>query len=212
MDYVEWEVKAREFVNCNCAYGCPCQFNALPTHGFCEAIMGLEIYEGFFGDLRLDGLRAAGTLKWPGPIHEGNGEVQLFIDDQADEAQREALIKILSGEETDPGSTVWNVFASTMITAHDPVFTTVDFAVDIEKRTASLKVNGVIETSGEPIRNPVTGEEHRARINLPDGFEYEIAEMGSGTTRATGAVALEFTDSYGQFADIHLSTHGPVRG
>ena len=29
--------------NCNCSYGCPCQFNALPTHGFCEAAVALEM-------------------------------------------------------------------------------------------------------------------------------------------------------------------------
>ncbi len=39
----DWYVKAREFANCNCSYGCPCQFNALPTHGFCAALVGLEI-------------------------------------------------------------------------------------------------------------------------------------------------------------------------
>ena len=38
-----WEIKAKEFANCNCSYGCPCQFNALPTHGFCEAAVALEI-------------------------------------------------------------------------------------------------------------------------------------------------------------------------
>ena len=33
---IKWEIKAREFGNCNCDYGCPCQFNALPTHGHCR--------------------------------------------------------------------------------------------------------------------------------------------------------------------------------
>ena len=52
-----WTVKATEFVNCNCAYGCPCQFNALPTHGLCEAIGAYDIVEGHHGDVRLDGLK-----------------------------------------------------------------------------------------------------------------------------------------------------------
>ena len=51
----KWMIKAREFVNCNCAYGCPCQFNALPTHGNCEAVAGMEIDQGYHGDTRLDG-------------------------------------------------------------------------------------------------------------------------------------------------------------
>ncbi|PPR28097.1 MAG: hypothetical protein CFH38_00171, partial [Alphaproteobacteria bacterium MarineAlpha10_Bin1] len=50
---IDWRIKAREFANCNCAYGCPCQFNALPTHGTCEAAIGFQIDEGHFGDVKL---------------------------------------------------------------------------------------------------------------------------------------------------------------
>ena len=46
MTDVKWTIKAREFVNCNCAYGCPCQFNALPTHGNCKAVAGMQIDTG----------------------------------------------------------------------------------------------------------------------------------------------------------------------
>jgi hypothetical protein len=46
---VEWRVKATELGNCNCAYGCPCQFNALPTHGKCHGVYGYQIEEGHFG-------------------------------------------------------------------------------------------------------------------------------------------------------------------
>ena len=28
---IPWEIQAREFVNCNCGYACPCQFNDLPN-------------------------------------------------------------------------------------------------------------------------------------------------------------------------------------
>lgn len=211
MANVEWEVKAREFANCNCAYGCPCQFNALPTHGHCRAVVGYEIDDGRFGDLQLGGLRAVYVAKWPGAVHEGNGELQVIIDERADNDQREALRKILYGEETDPGTTVWNVFMSMITTVHDPIYADIDFEVDIDARTARLNVPGLIESTGEPIRNPVTGAEHRARINLPDGFEYTVAEIGSGTSTATGAVPMELSDSYGQFAHLHLSTHGVIR-
>lgn len=57
MTDVEWTIKGREFIHCNCAYGCPCQFNALPTEGHCRAIGIVDIDEGHHGDTRLDGLR-----------------------------------------------------------------------------------------------------------------------------------------------------------
>jgi hypothetical protein len=211
MAYVEWEVKAREFANCNCNYGCPCQFNALPTHGHCRAVVGYAIDEGHFGMTRLDGLRAVYVAKWPGAVHQGDGELQIIIDERANAAQREALRTILYGEETDPGTTVWNVFRSMITTVHDPLYADIQFEVDIEARRASLTVPSLVDMSGEPIRNPVTGAEHRARIELPNGFEYTVAEVGSGTSTARGAVPMELSDSYGQFAHLHLSTHGVIR-
>jgi hypothetical protein len=211
MAHVEWEVKAREFANCNCNYGCPCQFNALPTHGHCRAVVGYAIDEGHFGNTRLDGLRAVYVAKWPGAVHQGNGELQIIIDERADAAQREALRTILYGEETDPGTTVWNVFRSMITTVHDPLYADIQFDVDIEARRASLTVPNLVDMTGEPIRNPVTGAEHRARIELPNGFEYTVAEVGSGTSTARGAVPMELSDSYGQFAHLHLSTHGVIR-
>ena len=211
MAHVEWEVKAREFANCNCNYGCPCQFNALPTHGHCRAVVGYAIDEGHFGTTQLDGLRAVYVAKWPGAVHQGNGELQIILDERADAAQREALRTILYGEETDPGTTVWNVFRSMITTVHDPLYADIQFEVDIETRRASLTVPNLVDMTGEPIRNPVTGAEHRARIELPNGFEYTVAEVGSGTSTARGAVPMELSDSYGQFAHLHLSTHGVIR-
>ena len=52
---------------------------------------------------------------------------------------------------------------------------------------------------------------HRARIDLPRGFEYRVAEMGSATTHATAAIALPgLENSYAQFARIHLSNKGVI--
>lgn len=203
-----WEIQADELVTCNCAYGCPCQFNALPTHGNCEALASFEIKEGHFGDTRLDGLRSATVLWWPGPIHEGAGKALMIIDERADDAQRQALLAILSGEHTDPGATVWNVFASTLEEVFEPIFKPIEIEIDVEARVGRVFVEGLAESSGEPIRNPVTGEEHRVRIDLPHGFEYSLAEMGSATFKTTGPIEMSFKDCYAQFAHIHLNNHG----
>ena len=206
-----WEIKATEFVNCNCAYGCPCQFNALPTHGHCEASGAFHIREGHFGDVKLDGLTMGGLFQWPGPIHEGRGKCQPFVDERANEQQREAPLKIMSGQETDPMATVFAVFATTLDQVYDPIFAPIQFEVDVDGRKGRIVVPGLLETHGEPIMNPVTGAEHRARIDLPHGFEYEIAEVGSGTTKSKGQIQLDLRASYGQFAHLHLNNHGVVR-
>jgi hypothetical protein len=208
---IEWELQAKEFVNCNCAYGCPCQFNALPTHGDCRAIAAYDIIKGRYGDVKLDGLKVVGIFSWPRAIHEGGGRALLVVDEQASEAQRGALLSILSGEDTKPGATIWNVFAATFEEVLPPQFKPIDVTIDVEARTGKINVNGLVEMHGEPIRNPVTAAEHRARIELPNGFEYTVAEMGSGSSKAYGPIPFEVTDTYGQFAHIHLNNNGVVR-
>jgi hypothetical protein len=205
-----WTIKGREFVNCNCSYGCPCQFNGLPTHGHCQAVAGAEIDEGHHGSTRLDGLRYVGIFRWPGAIHEGRGEAAVIIDERATPAQRDALLRILSGQDTEPGATIFNVFAGTFETMHEPIVSRIDFDVDVDGRRARLVVPGISDGRGEPIRNPVTGAEHRVRIDMPNGFEYHLAEIGRGWTKVTKPFALDLSDSYAQFVDLHLSHAGVV--
>lgn len=206
-----WEIQGRELINCNCSYGCPCQFNALPTKGFCEALGAIAVDKGHHGDVSLDNLKLAVVFQWPGPIHEGKGKCQAIVDAKASPKQREALLKIMSGQDTDPFATMFAVFASTIETMFEPIFAPIEFDVDVDARRGKIRVAGVLEIDGQPIRNPVTGAEHRARIDLPHGFEYEIAEVGSGSGRSQGNIALQLKDSYAQFAQLHMNNHGLIR-
>ncbi len=206
-----WEIKGRELVNCSCDYGCNCQFTGLPDKGHCYAVAGIAIDEGHHGATRLDGLRIAAIFKWPGAIHEGNGEAIAFVDENADEDQRNALLRIMTGADTDPFATMFAVYASTVATMHAPIFTTIGLDVDVDGRTGRIVVDDYIDTVGEPLRNKVTGEASRAQIVLPDGFEYLVADIGSASTIARGPVPFETRNSYGQFAHLHLNQHGVVK-
>lgn len=190
--------------------GCPCQFNALPTNGNCRAVAAIDIDEGHHGETRLDGLRIACILAWPGPIHEGRGQVVPIIDERATPAQRVALLRIMSGEDTVPGATFFQVFSTTYEKVHEPVFARINFDVDVAGRRARLMVPGVIAARGEPIVNAVTGEEHRARIHLPQGFEYDTAEVGRGWAETQGAICVRLADSHAQFAPLHITESGVV--
>ena len=117
-------------------------------------------------------------MQWPGAIHEGKGKCQPIVDATANAQQREALLKIMSGQDTEPFATMFAVFATTFEQVFEPVFTKIDVDVDVDARRGKVNVPGLFEIHGEPIRNPVNGEEPRARIALPNGFEYMIANNG----------------------------------
>jgi hypothetical protein len=206
-----WAIKGRELVNCTCEYGCNCQFNGLPDKGHCHAVAGIQIDTGHYDKIKLDGLRIAAIFKWPGPIHEGNGEAIAFVDENANEQQRAALLKIMTGQDTDPLATMFAVYASTVSKMNPPVFTKIDLDLDIDGRRGRIFVKNYIETTGEPIRSKVTNAESRAQIVLPDGFEYTVAEIGSASSKTKGPVQVEMKNTYGQFAKLHLNNHGVVR-
>jgi hypothetical protein len=206
-----WELKGHELVNCTCEYGCNCQFNALPDKGHCHAVAGIQIVQGHHGKTKLDGLRLAAIFKWPGPIHEGNGEAIAFVDERADAAQREALLKIMSGQDTAPFATMFAVYASTLSKFHDPVFTKIDLDIDVDGRKGRVFVKDYLEVVGEPILNKKTGAPSRAQIVLPEGFEYTVAEIGSASSKTSGPVKVETRNTYGQFARLHLNNNGVVR-
>ena len=159
---------------------------------------------------KADGLRLAGIFRYPGAVHEGNGEAVPIVDRRANAAQRNALLRIMSGQDTKPGATMFQVYASMLSKAYDPVFADIEFEVDIDKRRARLKVPDYIDQRGEPILNPVTGNEHRVRIEPVGGFEFKKAEIGRGWTKTTGPIELNLTDSYGQFAELHLCQDGII--
>jgi hypothetical protein len=210
MRTVDWYLESHSFGNCNCAYGCPCQFEALPTYGHCRGFEVAFVVDGHFGAIPLAGLKYALTYAWPGPVFEGKGELQAIIDERADAAQRAALIKILYGEETDEGATHWWVFRAMCDKVHEPLIERIDCEIDIEARRARVAIPGVLESHGRPITSPATGQEHRVRIEIPNGIEFEVAEIGSASTHCSGAVQLDLTDSYGQFNVTRHSGSGVV--
>jgi hypothetical protein len=209
MTYTDWMIKTKRLVTCNCDYGCPCEFNARPTHGFCEGVEAFEIVEGHFGDVRLDGLRGAGVYRWPGPVHEGGGAYLTIIDERATEAQREALLTILSGQEQEP-MTGFSIYASTIDKDLGAIFAPIEFEWDLEARTGGMAVRDVLQATLEPIRNPVTNAPHLASIRLPEGFEFREAEMASSSFWSEGDVSQEHANCYGFLTYVTYGPHGVI--
>lgn len=211
MALVDWSFMGPELITCNCAWGCPCQFNSLPTNGNCVAFGATRIDTGHFGKVKLDGLKWAMVVAWPGPIHLGNGKMQIVIDEGANPEQRKALDAIARGKETVEGGTYMQVFSTTITEWLPTLFKPIEFEFDMGKRAGRIAIPGVGNSTAEPIRNPVTGAEHRAKVVLPDGFEYTEAEYASGTTKTTGDIPLDYKGTHAHFAMVHMGTNGLIQ-
>jgi hypothetical protein len=192
-----WNIAGEEVGSCNCAWGCPCQFNALPTHRRCEAFVAWRIDKGYFGDTSLDGVVFAAVLWFPGAVHEGNGKVLHIVEEKATPAQRAAIEALVSGEQ---GGAAFEIFAAVTPNKLGIISAPIIFESDREARLGKISIPGIGETKVEPIRNPVTGETHRARIDLPDGFEFTLAEVGNTVACSVSAagVSFELLNTYAQ--------------
>jgi hypothetical protein len=167
-----WHITGDYILACNCDYGCPCNFNARPTMGFCQGAVGFQVAEGAYGDVRLDGQKACLAVKWPGAIHEGNGVSAIYIDEGASPAQRDALWKILSGEA---GGAPWAIFATTFSHVLGPHF--LKITMKMAGKDTEVTVDGRIRISFQAIRNPVTKAEAYPKVVLPQGFVFQEGDQ-----------------------------------
>ena len=184
----KWFFDADYLQACNCDYGCPCEFAAPPTPGFCEGIGVWKIERGKYGDLALDNLGLAFAAKWPGAIHEGNGTVCLFVDEKASPEQREALLEIGSGKA---GGLPFEILATTFSTLLDPQF--VRFEVKINGLESTARLGDKFRIALEPIKNPVTGEAEQVTVNHGTGFIFKTADCASAREGSVDTPSMKFS-------------------
>jgi len=203
----DWRLKGNWLKNCSCAFGCPCDFNARPTQGWCRGLVAMDVKEGHFGDVNLDGVKFVATVDFPGPLHEGHGTLQPIIDAGTTEAQREALFGIMSGQNSAEG-TMFQIIAAITEKMLDPIVAPISMSFDLDKRRAQVDIPGVLSTRVVPIRNPVTGAEHRIRVVMPEGFEHTVAEVACASISSTGGIRFEVAEGHSSLAVVEQTPRG----
>ena len=180
-----WKIKATYLEACNCDLGCPCNMSGFPTHGFCEGSIGFVVKEGNKDGVDLAGAKVAGSVKWPGAIHEGNGSMAVFIDGNTD--QQAALVEILTAK--DPGLP-WEILSATMSDIHGPFFEKID--VTLNDTESHMKVGKKFEMKMQSLTNPVSGDKHEAHMVLPTGFIFTDAKVATTSVNMVDADGVTF--------------------
>ncbi len=196
-----WRIKAKYYEACNCAYGCPCNMNGFPTHGNCEGSIAFQVVEGERDGVDLAGAKAVGAVKWPGAIHEGNGNLAMFID--GNEQQQQALVAIMTAE--DPGLP-WEILAATMSEMHGPFFETIE--IEDNGMDSHVRVGAKLEITMESFTNPVTGAKHEAHMVLPDGFIFQDGHIGTTSVNMVDAdgVTFDHAGNNAYYAEVEWSS------
>ena len=182
-----WAMKGSGYEFCNCDFGCGCNFSGFPNSkdGSCRALVGLDIREGTCGEVDLGGVKCAAIVDWPTAIHEGNGKCVFVVDPSTTDAQAGALGQIFTGTL---GGMSWELLG--------PTFEVVGLekakiTIEGSGPKSTFSIEGIGEGRGDTCKNPVTGEEHLANVDLPDGFIWTKGECGNGTFSASaGGISI----------------------
>ena len=164
----------------------------------------MRIREGHFGDVDMAGVKWGGIVSWPGALHEGNGEVQPFIDASASPEQMNAVAEIASGKH---GDTFMEVFAFICPTVHEPLIAPVDFEFDMERRSGRLRVGDAVVSDMETLRGIDPPDPYRVVVSIPGGMEYTGPGHQAETALAKrisvqGPVSFEVTDGHSSMAYV----------
>lgn len=196
-----WNIKAKYYEACNCELGCPCNMSGFPSHGACEGTVTFQVTEGEKDGIDLAGAKVAAAVKWPGAIHEGNGNMAVFIDGNGD--QQGALVSILTAE--DPGLP-WEILATTVSEIHGPYFEPID--IDESGASPHVRVGDRFDVAWQKFSNPVTGEVHEPRMVLKDGFIFTDGLIGTTSTFHVDVdgVSLDHPGKNSYVADVAWSS------
>lgn len=183
---VKWSAKVEHLMACNCNFGCPCSFDAPPTYGTCEAATVNRVVKGSYAGVKLDGLKFGMVAKWPGPLHERHGRAVVFLDHRAKGEKRDALEAIATGKAGGPiGILMSTVTDGTLVR-------TADIGFKFAGKKSAFRFEDAAEVVFDAIKNPVTGEDHRALALLPTGLLTKKEEFFAAKTFWVRADGLEF--------------------
>jgi hypothetical protein len=196
-----WFMRGHLVGVCNCAWGCPCNFDAPPTDGFCDGFYARLVTEGRYGDVPLDGVRFVSGGHSPGPVHQGGITDVLILDEASTPEQRDAIERLHDGGGV---GEPFDIFASVRAKLLPTIVAPIEF--DANGIRSSVRVSGgdLLDISISRIANPVTGEDEEIYLDKPTGFTSLRSEMGMARTHHVHIDELtwEYPRKYAEYAEF----------
>jgi hypothetical protein len=189
-DVQKWHVTGDWFDVCKCAIPCPCTFAQAPTYGDCEGILAWHIREGRYGDVSLDGFNVVALGAFEGNLWEGEAKATMgmYMDERADERQREGLTVIFSGQGGGwPGE-----FAKSIAEVRGLEYVPITFEIADDLAYWAAEVPGKASARAEALTGPTTLPGDRVQLHNAPG-----AEVGPGQVATWGRATTNHADGHG---------------
>jgi hypothetical protein len=209
-DIPQWRLVGDYFDVCSCDIPCPCEFAQPPTNNHCEGVLAYHIREGSYGDVRLDGLNVLAVGAFDGNLwaREATVALGIFIDERADERQREALQAIFAGQAGGwPGA-----FAELVGEVRGVEFARIEVEVAGDLAHWHAEVPDKVAARAEALGGPTTPPGQRVQLLNPPGSEVgpgQVATWGTATTQQVDAFGFSFSVTGKSSKHIPFDWSGP---
>ncbi len=186
----QWTLAGDWFDVCNCKVPCPCTFAQAPSEGNCEGILAWHVREGRYGDVALDDLNVVALGTFDGNLWTGETKavMGIYIDERADDGQREALQMIFGGQVGGWPGEFANVIGEIRGIEYVPI--TFEIADDLAYWAA--EVPGVASARAEALTGPTILPGQRVQVHNAPG-----AEVGPGQVATWGVATTNHADGMG---------------
>ena len=182
----QWTMLGDYMESCNCDYLCPCVYTnpqGPVTYDDCTAAVVFRIDAGRYGDMTLDGLKFALVIRSGRVMADGNWIFAGIVDERADDAQRQALAAIVSGEAGGPPGFIREHLVSDF---RGVEFKPIEFSLDGLKRSTvipdvlSFEIEGVTPRNrpDQPMYLDNTAHPANRRLALARSRETHLHSFG----------------------------------
>jgi hypothetical protein len=189
-DVPSWHLVGEWLDFCKCSVPCPCTFAQPPTEGDCDGALIWHVNEGTFGDVTLDGLNWAAVSYFVGNIwdEDTTADMGFFVDARADDAQREAMQAIFSGQAGG-----WPAgFAAKLGNMLGMEPAQIEFESADDLTSWSAEIPGKVKASAEALEGPTSVPGKRTQVHDPPG-----SEVGPGSVATYGTATADDVDAFG---------------
>ncbi|SDC45175.1 hypothetical protein SAMN05660690_1492 [Geodermatophilus telluris] len=95
-----WDLRGSYAETCSCELMCPCNlsFDHGATYDFCRATLAFAVRQGQVEGTDVGGRRVVTIIDTPKVMTDGNWRLGLFVDEDATDAQFDALTRVFGGQ------------------------------------------------------------------------------------------------------------------
>ena len=194
---MSYKLEGRLLEVCNCNVLCPCWVGEDADNGTCTSALAYHYDQGRVDDIDVSGLTLAVCCFIPGNILQGNWKVAVYVDENATEAQMQALLSVYKGERGGPIADMAKLFGEVVSVQRAPI------RFDVSEGKGTLEIGEAVFAELAPFRGP-TGEPTRLVESIFSTIPGSPAYVGKASSYRMREPGLN--------ARVELSGHNAIQG